>query len=273
MLIHLLSIADNQFLLSVGKLLLAPTLIGLVSLAGRRWGPAVSGWLVSLPLTSAPVILVLAIDQGTAFASNAAQDTLLGVLSMVSFCLVYCWFSLRFSWFGSMLAGWTAYFALTAFLERLSLPLLLSFVVVIAYIAIVLTIMPGSQNKGKGITLNPPPWDTPLRMLVATAFVLGLTGAATILGPRLSGLLAPFPMFTTILAVFTHHFQGAGAARRLLRGVITGTVTFVVFFLVIGTLLDRWGIAAASGLAILAAMVTHTTSLILMNHFHNNRLG
>jgi hypothetical protein len=246
------------------KLLLAPTLIGLVSLAGRRWGPGVSGWLVSLPLTSAPVILVLAVDQGTTFASSAAQDTLLGVLSMVSFCLVYCWFSLRFFWLASMLAGWAAYFALTAFLERISMPLLWSFVVVIAYIAIVLTIMPESKSKGKGITINPPPWDTPLRMLVATAFVLGLTGAATILGPQLSGLLAPFPMFTTILAVFTHHFQGASAARRVLRGVITGTITFVVFFLVISLLVDRWGIAAAFGLAMLAAVVTHGTTFFVM---------
>jgi len=37
------------------KLLLTPALLGLVSLAGRRWGPAVSGWLVGLPLTSGPV--------------------------------------------------------------------------------------------------------------------------------------------------------------------------------------------------------------------------
>jgi hypothetical protein len=249
------------------KLLLAPVLIGLVSLAGRRWGPAVGGWLVSLPLTSAPVILFLAIDQGTAFASSAAQDTLLGVVSMATFCLIYCWFSLRFGWLGSMLAGWSAFFALTVILEHISMPLLPSFVVVIACLAIVLTIMPESHSKG--IRINPPPWDTPLRMLVATAFVLALTGAATILGPQLSGLLAPFPMFTTILAVFTHHFQGASAARRLIRGVITGTFTFVVFFLVISSLVDKWGIAAAFGLAILAALVTHGTSLFLMSRSQN----
>ncbi|HLI06681.1 MAG TPA: hypothetical protein VKV40_08945 [Ktedonobacteraceae bacterium] len=35
--------------LFVFKLLLTPLLIGLVSLAGRRWGPAVSGWIVGLP--------------------------------------------------------------------------------------------------------------------------------------------------------------------------------------------------------------------------------
>src|SRR5215469_9013779 len=120
------------------KLFLAPVLIGLVSLAGRRWGPAVGGWLVSLPLTSAPVMLFLAIDQGTAFASRAAQDTLLGIMSVASFCLVYSWFSFRFGWPISMLAGWGAFFALTIILEGILLPLLLSFVTVIVFLALVL---------------------------------------------------------------------------------------------------------------------------------------
>jgi len=251
------------------KLFLAPMLIGLVSIAGRRWGPAVGGWLVSLPLTSAPVILFLAIEQGTAFASRAAQDTVLGIISVASFCLVYCWFSFRFSWPVSMLAGWGAFFALTFIEESIILPLLFSFVVVIAFLALVLTVMPESQSKD--ITINPPPWDTPLRMLVATAFVLGLTGAASILGPQLSGLLAPFPMFTTILAVFTHHFQGPNVARRLLRGVVAGSFTFVVFFLFISLLVNRWGIAIAFSLAILAAIVIHGTSLYLMSRFRGVR--
>ena len=55
------------------ELILTPALIGLASLTGRKWGPAVSGWLVGLPLTSAPITLFLALEQGTTFASRAAH--------------------------------------------------------------------------------------------------------------------------------------------------------------------------------------------------------
>ncbi len=244
------------------KLFLAPLLIGLVSIASRRWGPAVGGWLVSLPLTSAPVILFLAIDQGTAFASSAAQDTMLGIISVASFCLVYCWFSFRFGWQLSMLAGWIAFFALTFIEESVIFSLFFSLAIVTVFLIVVLTLMPKSQSKD--LAIIPPRWDTPLRMLVATGFVLGLTGAASILGPQLSGLLAPFPMFTTILAVFTHHFQGADFTRRLLRAVVTGSFTFVTFFLVISLLVNRWGIAVAFGLALLAALVIHSASLFVI---------
>ncbi len=125
------------------------------------------------------------------------------------------------------------------------------------------------DNQSKDININAPLWDTPLRMLVATAFVLGLTGAAAILGPHLSGLLTPFPMFATILAIFTHHFQGASFARRLLEGVVTGSFTFVAFFLIISLVINRWGIAFAFSLAIMVAIMTHGTSLFLMRHIHH----
>ncbi len=244
------------------KLFLAPMLIGFVSIAGRRWGPTVGGWLVSLPLTSAPVILFLAIEQGTTFATSAAQNTLMGIISVASFCLVYYWFSFRFGWQLSMLAGWIAFFALTFIEESVILSLFFSFAIVTVFLIVVLTLMPKSQSKD--LAIIPPRWDTPLRMLVATGFVLGLTGAASILGPQLSGLLAPFPMFTTILAVFTHHFQGAHFTRRLLRAVVAGSFTFVTFFLVISLLVNRWGIAVAFGLALLAALATHSASLFLI---------
>ncbi len=244
------------------KLLLTPTLLGLVSLAGRRWGPAVSGWLVGLPLSAGPVTLFLALDHGTAFASRAALGSLLGLISLAAFCLTYSWLSVRTGWPVGLLAGWGAFFALTFALEFVSLPLFLSFVGVIGCLLLVLKLLPGSQSLGT--VMKPPRWETPLRMLIATAFVLGLTGAAGLLGPQLSGLLAPFPVFATILAVFTHHFYEANAARLLLRGLITGVFSFAVFFLVVAGLIDHWGIAVAFVLATLAALTIHGVSLFLM---------
>jgi hypothetical protein len=58
------------------KLVLTPALIGVVSLAGRRWGPGVSGWLVGFPLTSGPVAFFLALDHGVRFAAAAAVGSM-----------------------------------------------------------------------------------------------------------------------------------------------------------------------------------------------------
>jgi hypothetical protein len=247
------------------KLLLTPVIIGLVSLAGRRWGPAVSGWLVGLPLTAAPVVLFLALEQGRSFAAGAAQGTLLGQISGASFCLAYSWLSFRLHWIWSLLAGWCVFFILTAILEQASIPLLLAFLGVICFLAIVLKLLPASQQQVK--LKNPPQWEIPLRMLVATAIVLVLTGVAGLLGPQLSGLLTTFPMYASILAAFSHHFQESIAARRLLRGVVTGLFTFAVFFLIVASTIERWGIAPAFILAIAAALLIHGSSFILLRKY------
>src|SRR2546422_11343874 len=70
------------------KLVLTPLLIAAVTLAGRRWGPAVGGWLAGLPLTSGPVSVFLALEQGPGFAARAAVGTLAGLGGGGCFCLV-----------------------------------------------------------------------------------------------------------------------------------------------------------------------------------------
>src|SRR5256885_13738533 len=64
--------------LLLAKLLLTPLLIAAVTLAGRRWGPAVGGWLAGLPLTSRPVSVFLALEQGPGVAARAAVGALAG---------------------------------------------------------------------------------------------------------------------------------------------------------------------------------------------------
>jgi len=249
----------------VFKLLLTPVLIGVVSLAGRRWGPTVSGWLVGLPLTSGPVSLFLALAPGAAFASRAAQGPLLGSISVASFCLAYSWLAFRCGWVGCFLASSCVFFASTFILVRVSVPLVLAFVLVLAFLAIVLNLLPGGHDQS--MVTVPPQWETFLRMAVATAFVLVLTSVSSLLGPQLSGLLTPFPIYASILGTFTHHFQGAAAACRLLRGVVTGSFTFAVFFLVVAGTLERWGILAAFSLAVLVSLLIHGCSLWFLRRY------
>jgi hypothetical protein len=98
-------------------------------------------------------------------------------------------------------------------------------------------------------------------MVVATVFVLLLTGIAPALGPHLTGLLAPFPLYAAILAVFAHHLQGPAPAARVLRGLLVGLFAFAGFFLVLAALIERVGIAPAFTMAITVALTLHASSL------------
>ena len=71
------------------KLILTPILIMTASLASRRWGQAVGGWLVGLPLTSGPIAFFIAMEQGTHFAARAAEGSLVGTAAQAGFSLAY----------------------------------------------------------------------------------------------------------------------------------------------------------------------------------------
>jgi len=121
--------------------------------------------------------------------------------------------------------------------------------------------MPAHGAAARTPSTPPPAWDLPARMVVATVFVLLLTGLAPRLGARLTGLLAPFPLYAATLAVFTHQFHGPTAAADVLRGLLVGLFAFAGFFLVLALLLEPAGLGAAFVAAIAITLAIQAGSL------------
>jgi hypothetical protein len=247
----------------VFKLLLTPLLIGLISLADRRWGAKVGGWLVGLPLTSAPVTLFIALELGTTFASHMAMGILMGLISQAVFCVTYAWFSLRVNWVGSWLIGWGAFGASTFAFEQIQVPLPFVFLGIIGSLVLVLFLWP--QSSGPGVASQAPGWALPGRMGMATCFVLLLTSTASLLGPHLSGLLSPLPIFATVFAVFAHKLQGGRPARQVLHGVVVSSFACAVFFLLVAECIEQWSIVATFSGATFFALLTQGSMVWLLN--------
>jgi len=247
------------------KLVLTPVLVGAASLAGRRWGPAVGGWLIGIPFTSAPVAFFLALDPGPRFAQEAALGIMTGAISQAGFCLSYAWVAQRLGWAGSLLAASAAFAVATLLLAMLVLPALASFVVIIVVIVVTLSLMPARSTRPAG-RIDFPRWDLPARMVVATTFVVVLTSAAPLLGPRLAGLLAPFPLYGSVLAAFAHRVEGRDPAVGVVRGLLLGLFAFASFFLALALLLPA-GIGVAFAIAIVATFAVQAAALVAGRRF------
>jgi hypothetical protein len=258
----------NLFIL---KLILAPVILGGASLAGRRWGPTVSGWLIGLPLTSGPVIFFVSLSHDTAFISSTIMGTLNGGFSLVAFCLTYAWLATRFNWQISITAGMSVFFAIVLIMQNLVfLPLAPLLVSVVLVILLGLRLMP----KGMRLESNdvrPGAWDIPARILIGTGFIILLTEIAPLIGPRLTGLLATIPLYTAILTVFAHRLQGPAGAAGVLRGLLFGLFGFVGFFLTLSLLIERAGVTIGFLAAIAATLLIHGISLLRLQLEHRNR--
>lgn len=229
------------------KLILTPLLIGVATLAVRKWGFMLGGLFTGLPLTSGPVSLFLALERGPGFAERSSHGMLLGTVALVAFCIAFARTAKGLRWLTPAVIGLFAY-SLTAWgLSFVSSSLMVLALAVFLFLGIAVKAV--SPPISTSSIMYAPWWDIPLRMTTATAMVFLITGGAERIGPQWSGILAPFPVFTCIMGIFAQKLSGVAAAQRLLRGIIIGCFGAVSFYVIVGLTVERTSITISFLLA------------------------
>ena len=234
------------------KISLVPVVIWLASVAGRRWGHAVSGWVSGLPLIAGPISVFLAQDPGPAFAAASATATLQVTGAAALHCWTYAWVARRLGWLASLLAAWAAFVVGALVLGAAPLPPLGGFALALATLALLLATLPRVAPASGPVHI--PGAELAVRIAAAAALAAAVMLGASVLGPRLSGILLTFPITGSVLPVFTRALYGADATARLLAGFVSGLFAFAVFHFVVAVSLEALGAALAYLLAIIAAL-------------------
>lgn len=244
------------------KLTLSPLFICGVTLAVRRWGMGIGGWVASLPVNGGPILLFFCLEQGEAFGANAARFTLVSIMGVGFYSLTYAWLAQRAHWSLCLLGAWTVFIAAMFALRHWSASLPVMVTVSVICLLACRRLLPAAR---KAVVLAPPTrWDLPMRLLTAVVLVLTLTYLAEVLGARWSGLLTAFPIASTVVAGFTHARQGPDAAINFFRGMLAGMPGFCFFCAVLALALVPLGTTAAFALAILAQLCAHAFGLLFM---------
>jgi hypothetical protein len=175
------------------KLTLAPGLIALATLAARRWGPAAAGWMASLPVVSGPILLVVALQHGTAFGSSTAGSATAGLASLAVFTTAYALLARSgLPWAPALLGGWLAFACSTYLLWLVGVPRGAGVVVALCVGIAGRALLDSSREDVRsGRRL---PGDLVVRMVAGALLVVAVTAASAALGPRLTGLVTPFPV-------------------------------------------------------------------------------
>jgi hypothetical protein len=244
------------------KLLLAPSFIVATSVLARRLGVRVAGVVSGLPVIAGPILLVLALDRGRAFASDAATGTLLGVVALVAFVLAYAGVSSRLAWPWALPIGWASFLVAILALRPVHVGALVALGLACAACGATLLVLPRRQSEPASDRPYPR-WDLPLRGACAVIPIVAVTSAAHVLGPHLTGLLAAFPVITPVLAAFTHAQRGTWEATRLLRGMTVGFFSYALFCFAVSVTVRGLGVAASFALATALALAAQGTAVAL----------
>jgi hypothetical protein len=242
------------------KVLLAPGFVVATSLVSRRFGLVIGGVVGGLPAIAGPILLVLALQHRSEFAAKAATGTLLGIVALMTFVLVFAWVGKRAGWPWALAAGWGSFVLVIAAFLPVHVGAVVAFVIACAACICGLLLLPRPGPAAARPQVHPP-HDLALRAACAVVPVVCVTAAARLLGPHLSGLVAAFPVITPVLAAFTLAQQGPVEAVRLLRGMTVGFFAYALFCFTVSVGIEPLGTAAAFVLATALALITQAASV------------
>jgi hypothetical protein len=246
------------------ELLLAPLLVAVSILAGRRWGERVSGLVSSFPAVVGPVLLIAAKEHGASFTASTADGTLFGLATLAVFMVTYAKLAGRVHWSVSLTSAWVTAVAvgipirwLAGYLGFPAGLLVSTISLYAAYAAMPPGIAPPARAQPEGGGAQ----EIMLQMGLTAALVGGLAVAAAQLGPTVGGILAGLPVLASVLAVRIHRRDGRAAVVGLLRGMLKGMPSFVGFCAVVALLITPVGTAWAFSVAAVVAIALQITAL------------
>jgi hypothetical protein len=241
------------------KIILPVLMIGIVTVAAHRWGPAVGGVLGAVPSKGGPILLFLAVEQGTSFAATSAVTALGGAAGCGVFCLVYARICHRMSW---PLAGLVSYGAFlvvwAAMIPMENWGLAPAFAAAVVILVVSRRLLPEAPPMPKREMTRS---DLPVRMGAGAAMVVFVTTAGPYFGATISGMLTTIPTISAVMAIFTHAQEGPDRTVGVMRGMTHGLLGFAAFLATVGATLVPLGIVASFALALSVVVVVQAIEL------------
>lgn len=243
------------------KALATTGLVAGLLLLLRQAGPRLGGLAAALPLSSAPTLFWLGVEQGSAFASAAATAALLSTALTPLLVGVYARLSPRRGPLACLLAGLGLSTAVLLLLQSwVTLGPAAGLGLALGLSALVLRLLPrpapARPRQGN--------WRTELLLTATVAGLLTLSiGALSqVAGASACGLLAAFPVVGLSTLWSTHQGQGASVACSFVAGYVDGNAAKAVFLALLAAALGSLSPAGAWILALAGGLFT----LLLLRH-------
>lgn len=246
--------AKPDWLLLAAKIAVAVTIVAAASRATERAGPFVGSMIATLPVSTGPVYVFLAMDHGATFVSESARMSLAGTSGIVAFVAAYALAAQRFATLASLALATLAWFAVALALQAREW----SFAeACLLYAGSFVLAIRGLRRFAVAIEAPPVPrarYDLALRALLVAAVVVATTFASHAFGLAAAGVLAIYPVvFTCSVLILQPRCGGRFTASVMVYG-LKGLLGFGVALAVLHLAAARMSAAAALLLALAVAV-------------------
>lgn len=237
------------------RVISAPLSVLLGTWAQRRFGHAVGGLIVGLPLLFLPFLWLISQEYGIDFARTMTASLLVATSAEVALLWSFAYLAQRSSAPRALCGALVAFVLVVAVLKVAHVSLVVGTALALLSLLLALVLWPRTA-PGAHLATKPR---LALRLAVSTAFTVMLISLAGHLGAGMSGILDTIPLTSLMMAFLTSRETSAEGASTFLRGVTRGSFSYVVAMFV---LVEMWRAndgLVAFGVSLLAALVVQVT--------------
>jgi hypothetical protein len=248
------------FLLSLAlRMAIAAAFVVAASIITERSGPAIGALVATLPVSAGPSYIFLAIDHDAAFIADSALASLPLNAATIVMSLIYVTLAQRHGALASFAAAIMAWLAVADLVQSTSWSLTAG---ILANLAAFVVCLPLVQRfRAAKMPLIARRWyDIPLRALLVATLVATVVTLSNTVGPKVSGIIALFPVVFTSLMLILHPRIGGPATAAVIANGLWGLVGFGTAIVVLHLGTSLLGSPAGLSLA-LATCVTWNLGL------------
>jgi hypothetical protein len=222
------------------------------TVAQRRLGPAVGGLVIGLPLTSLPLLWLVALQRGGTFTGSMTDAILVGSITEGFVLWAYVKMTERYTPMVALLGALAVFAVSVMTMGMFHFSALIAGLLTAAGFALALRWWPETSTReaeqnGRSRLV--------LRVIAATVFTIIIVTMAGKFGALLSGLVDALPMTTLLMAFMTHQEQGPDATSQFIRGVLRGSFSWVISTVVLAEVLGTGHVLLAFGLSLVTALL------------------
>ncbi|MBR0692190.1 hypothetical protein [Bradyrhizobium lablabi] len=229
------------------------------SIITERSGPVIGALVATLPISAGPSYTFLALDHDAAFIAEGALASLPVNAATIYMGLTYAVLAQRFSGLVSAGSAIAAWLVIASIMRQFQWTLIAGLIVNAITFAICIPLLRPYRHVAKMPLITRRWYDIPLRAsLVATLVAVVVTTSGWV-GPRVSGVMALFPIVFTSMMLILHPRIGGPPTAAVIANGAWGLMGFGLAIAVMHIAVLQFGSAIGLSLALATCICWNLT--------------
>lgn len=253
-----MSLDLHFLLLLLLRMAIAATFVVTASIITERSGPVIGALVATLPVSAGPSYAFLALDHDAAFIAQGALASLPVNAATIFMCLTYVVLAQRHTIVVSCGSAFAVWILLASIIRRFDWSLTAGLAANLIAFGICIPLL--ARYRGVKMPLVTRRWyDVPMRAALVATLVAIVVSTSSWVGPRISGVIALFPVVFSSIMVILHPRIGGPPTAAVLANSAWGLLGFGMAIAVLHVAVVKFGSTVGLFLALATCVMWNLT--------------